>query len=293
MNTLVFQYAVEVARAGSITRAAENLYMAQPNLSKAIRELEESLGVTLFERTSKGVAPTPKGEVFLRYAAKILSQLEQMEAFCRSDEPAARRFTLCCPPASYAMAAYLRFAAALPPGEAITLQTAECAAPEAVERLASGGVQLAVVRLPEGEAQAFEASLEEKGLSSQLIFRYPPCLLLPARHPLAAEPSLAAASLAAYPGLSLFAGAGQTVVLGGDPLALLAALPNAYMWASPLPEETLRRYGLAARRCERPGGERWCDYLLYPQGYLLTPADRAFVDALFLTKNEVAFTELR
>ena len=55
MNTIQFKYAIEVERTGSISQAAENLYMAQPNLSKAIRELEESLGFTVFERTPRGV----------------------------------------------------------------------------------------------------------------------------------------------------------------------------------------------------------------------------------------------
>ncbi len=64
MNTLHLKYAVEVERAGSITQAADNLFMAQPNLSKAIRELEEGLGITIFERTPRGVLPTERGVEF-------------------------------------------------------------------------------------------------------------------------------------------------------------------------------------------------------------------------------------
>ena len=51
-NLLYFKYAVEVERTGSISRAAENLYMGQPHLSKAIRELEETFGIAIFNRTS-------------------------------------------------------------------------------------------------------------------------------------------------------------------------------------------------------------------------------------------------
>ena len=58
MNTQHLKYAVEVERTGSITQAADNLYMAQPNLSKAIKELEDTLGISIFRRTSKGVVPT-------------------------------------------------------------------------------------------------------------------------------------------------------------------------------------------------------------------------------------------
>ena len=51
MNLLHLKYAVEVAKTSSITKAAENLYMGQPNLSRGIKELEESLGVVLCKRT--------------------------------------------------------------------------------------------------------------------------------------------------------------------------------------------------------------------------------------------------
>ena len=79
MNTLYFKYAVEVEQTRSITQAAENLFMAQPNLSKAIKELEDSLGIIIFERNSKGVTPTKKGMEFLEYAKNILVQLNKME----------------------------------------------------------------------------------------------------------------------------------------------------------------------------------------------------------------------
>ena len=55
VNTTIFQYALEVERTRSITQAAENLLIAQPNLSKAIRETEEALGYTIFHRTPRGV----------------------------------------------------------------------------------------------------------------------------------------------------------------------------------------------------------------------------------------------
>ena len=79
MNTQFFRYMVEVERTGSITQASENLYMAQPNLSRIIKEVEDDLGFPIFKRSSKGVIPTAKGEVFLEYAESILEQLEEME----------------------------------------------------------------------------------------------------------------------------------------------------------------------------------------------------------------------
>ena len=72
--------ALEVGRAGSINRAAQNLFMAQPNLSSTIRELEAEIGITLFKRSSQGVEVTHAGEQFLRQAADIVAKFDALES---------------------------------------------------------------------------------------------------------------------------------------------------------------------------------------------------------------------
>ena len=84
MNLLYLKYAVEVAACGSINKAAEKLYIGQPNLSRAIKELESSLGVTIFGRSSKGMEITPDGEIFLGYAKSILKQVDAVEGLFKS-----------------------------------------------------------------------------------------------------------------------------------------------------------------------------------------------------------------
>jgi len=79
MNLVHLKYAVEVAETGSINKASEKLYVSQPNLSRAIKELEASLGVTIFDRSAKGMVLTPDGEVFVRYARSILRQIDAIE----------------------------------------------------------------------------------------------------------------------------------------------------------------------------------------------------------------------
>lgn len=79
MNTTYLNFALEIERVGSITQAAQNLYMAQPNLSKAIKELEKELGFTIFKRTPKGVKPTEEGTEFLYHARHIVEQLNAVD----------------------------------------------------------------------------------------------------------------------------------------------------------------------------------------------------------------------
>ncbi len=79
MNLSHLRYITEVAKTGSITKAAQNLYMGQPNLSKAIREMEKSLGYAVFKRTSKGVEPTDKGRAVVERAKKLLNEADSFE----------------------------------------------------------------------------------------------------------------------------------------------------------------------------------------------------------------------
>ena len=75
------KYAVEVARLGSLGKASETLLIATPNISRSIKELEADLGISIFERTTKGMELTPDGEQFISFAKRILGQIEQVEEF--------------------------------------------------------------------------------------------------------------------------------------------------------------------------------------------------------------------
>ncbi|WP_403020796.1 LysR substrate-binding domain-containing protein [Salinibacterium sp. GXW1014] len=72
-----FALALTIAESGSIVRAAEHLYVTQPVVSRGLRELEEILGVPLFERGPKGVTPTVFAEVFLDHARAIVGHVKQ------------------------------------------------------------------------------------------------------------------------------------------------------------------------------------------------------------------------
>ena len=67
-------YAIEIANTGSMTKAAENLYISQPSLTNAIKELENEIGIQIFLRKKKGVIPTNDGKEFLSRAAHIYQQ---------------------------------------------------------------------------------------------------------------------------------------------------------------------------------------------------------------------------
>ncbi|MDE6880367.1 MAG: LysR family transcriptional regulator, partial [Oscillospiraceae bacterium] len=111
MNTRHFVYAIEVERTGSITQAADNLFMSQPTLSKAIKDLEETLGFAVFQRTPRGVVPTRKGEAFLVHARKIVGQIEKMERALHAGD--TQTFSIAIPRAGDLAAAVSGFISSL------------------------------------------------------------------------------------------------------------------------------------------------------------------------------------
>ena len=76
MTIQQLRYAVAISEAGSLNKASEILYVAQPSLTSAVRELEKELGVTLFSRSGKGVTPTNDGIEFIHYARQVLQQYD-------------------------------------------------------------------------------------------------------------------------------------------------------------------------------------------------------------------------
>ena len=82
MNLTDLHYVVEIDKSGSISKAAKELYVAQPNLSKAIKHLEREFGISIFERSSKGVKATREGQKFLEYAKRIIYEIEEMKRDC-------------------------------------------------------------------------------------------------------------------------------------------------------------------------------------------------------------------
>ena len=107
MNILHMKYAVEVAETGSINKASETLLIAQPNLSRSIKELESDLGITIFERSRRGMTLTPEGCEFISHARHILEQIDAVEKMYKEDYVQKRRFSLCAPRTEYICNAFV------------------------------------------------------------------------------------------------------------------------------------------------------------------------------------------
>ena len=94
MNISQIKYVLAVAGSSSIREAATKLYISQPALSSSLRELEDELGILIFERTNKGISITDEGREFVTYAKKVIAQYEIMESRYLSGESGKERFSV-------------------------------------------------------------------------------------------------------------------------------------------------------------------------------------------------------
>lgn len=93
MTIQQLQYVLEISRTGSVSKAARNLYLSQPNLSNAIKNLETELGITIFERTPMGMQMTVAGERLVQKAADIMDTIRDITAVSSEEEVTRFRFT--------------------------------------------------------------------------------------------------------------------------------------------------------------------------------------------------------
>ena len=78
MNITELRYLVAIKKWGSVSAAAKQLYAAQPNISKALKNLEGEYGLRIFERSSTGMIPTEQGRRFIEQAARVLEEVDRL-----------------------------------------------------------------------------------------------------------------------------------------------------------------------------------------------------------------------
>jgi DNA-binding transcriptional LysR family regulator len=304
VNTLLLKYAVEVAKTGSITLAAQNLYMNQPNLSKAIKELEASIGINIFKRTPKGIIPTKQGEEFLSYAKNILIQIDEMESLYKTDQNNKITFSVSIPRASYITHAFTLFAGKLDDKEEMELNFKETNSMRTIRDVAEGECRLGIIRYQKDYEKYFLDFIKDKKLKHEDIWEFIYIALMSNKSPLAAKEKLVYSDLnpcieivhgdLSVPHLSSseikkeekFKKRRIYIYERGSQMDLLNQIPDSFMWVSPLPKEMLNRYGLIQRRCY--GADQvFKDVLIYSKDYRFSKFDEAFLNEVQMVKESM------
>lgn len=298
ISLLQMKYAIEVYKAGSISQAAKNLYMNQPNLSKAIKELEQALGIVIFVRSPKGVILSREGALFLEYAESVFQKLNELEDRLKKHEINNVSFNISIPRATYITYAFTRFINEIPSSSEIKINYRETNNEEAIDNLLYNGFELGIVRYIQPYEIDFQQSLSRKNLVSREIWESEYVLLMSRDHPLACVENIKLEDLKEYTELvhgdensdRINPVSDRTKQISlyerGSQFDLLRDVPTTYMWVSPIPAPVLEKNELVEKKCS-DNHVHFCDVLITRSDYQFSQFASRFITTLQQIRDEL------
>ena len=303
MNLLHLRYAAEVARCGSLSKASQKLLIAQPNLSRAIKELEKALDVTLFERNAQGMKPTAFGRELFERAEKIFDELDSLEERCRETGHPRQVFSISVPKSGYLADAFVRFACKQDP-ESTELHYAEFSTPDIIDNVIQNKSLIGIARYSAASENAYSTLFNENQIEMYPLVEFSPVLIMSRTSPLATMPLIRLKDLDAYSEImqeeeavpQISASAGKLADPSGEKkrrifvydrasqLQLLSENPDTFLWAPSLPEKQLAAYRLVQRPCV-DNRKKLRDTLIYRKEYDFTDLDKAFLKEVEATQT--------
>lgn len=191
-------YLVKVAECGNITDAAEQLYISQPSLSTAIRNLEKEMGVTAFNRTKKGVTVTRDGEELLSFARMLLEQADIMKEHFGVAEKRDPKFSVSCQHYSFAVNAFVDVVNEFD-ADKYSFILRETQTGEIIDDVAQGKSEIGILYLSEHNEEVITKLLKKNELVFEELFVADPHVFLCKDHPLAGKGMITLEDLMPYP----------------------------------------------------------------------------------------------
>lgn len=201
MTLQQLRYVTAIADCGSMNEAAKILFVSQPSLSGAVKELEEETGIEIFKRTNKGVLPTPQGEEFLGYARQLLNQYELMEdRFVRRTQ-VKKKFSVSMQHYSFAVKAFVELVKQYGMDE-YEFAAYETKTGEVISNVRNFKSEIGILYENDFNRQALGKILKENNLEFQPLFTCGTYAYLWKKHPLAGKEEISMEELAEFPCLA-------------------------------------------------------------------------------------------
>ena len=298
MKLRYLKYALETERAGSITKAAQNLYMAQPNLSNALKELEASVGIKIFKRTPQGVEVTPDGKEFLDYVKNIVEQVDHLESMYTSHGKNTVSLRIGSVRSSYMSHLVTEFINSIPKTSPMKVEYKETTQFELLQLIEMDELDIGMISFPLQHKPYFTFLLKSKNISGITIRQTPIHLLMSAEHPLAREDYIKTSMLAGYTEIihgdldspemkyaKWMEDAGitipQRIVLvydRGSLMDMLSKCHDSYKWTNATHPEILKAYNLVEKKCDT--GMVICEMVIYSKNRSLKKNQKELIKRL-------------
>lgn len=201
MTLQQLKYAITVAQTGTITEAAEKLYISQPSLTNAIHELEKEMNIEIFTRTNKGIIVSKDGEDFLGYARQVLEQAEVLEDKYKGGGGGKKKFCISTQHYSFAVNAFVDLIKKYGQDE-YDFSIRETQTYEIIEDVAKMNSELGIIFMDDFNYVVLNKILKSNDLEFHQLYSARPHVFISRRHPLAGKQIITNEQLEAYPYLS-------------------------------------------------------------------------------------------
>ncbi len=201
MTLQQLKYVIEVANRGSMNEAAKRLFISQPSLSNAIRDLEEEIQITIFERTNKGISLSKEGAEFLGYARQVIEQAELLESRYLNAKPSPQHFSVSTQHYAFAVNAFVNLVREYGQDE-YELALRETKTHEIIRDVKSQRSEIGILYLNEFNAKVINRLLKDSNLKFTSLFTAKPHIFISVHNPLAKQSIVTIDQLQDYPYLS-------------------------------------------------------------------------------------------
>ena len=201
MTLQQLRYIIKIVECGSITEAAKQLFISQPSLSNAVKELESELGIEIFHRTTKGISLSIDGTEFLSYARQVVEQTELLEQRYLGKKPSKQLCSVSTQHYAFAVNAFVNLLLALDVDEyEFTLR--ETRTYEIIEDVKNLRSELGIIYLSDFNEKVLKKLLKENHLIFNPLFEADPHVFISSLHPLAHKKSVTLEDLDDFPFLA-------------------------------------------------------------------------------------------
>ena len=201
MTIQQLRYVTMICKEGSINKASELLYVSQPSLTSAVQELEKELGITIFNRSGRGVTPTNDGLEFIRYAREIIAQYDDLLERYGKGGTLKKKFGISTQHYSFAVKAFVEMVKQFGTDE-YEFAIRETRTRDVIDDVFSGKSEIGILYLNDFNRGPLEKLLKSNGLTFTPLTECSAFVYLWKGHPLADKSIIRFEDLKDYPCLS-------------------------------------------------------------------------------------------
>lgn len=201
MTLQQLKYVIEVANRGSINEAAKRLFISQPSLSNAIKDLEEEIQLAIFERSNKGISLSKEGIEFLSYARQVVEQAELLESRYLNAKPSPQHFSVSTQHYAFAVNAFVSLVREYGQDE-YELALRETKTYEIIEDVKNLRSEIGILYLNEFNGKVINKLLKTANLQFNSLLTAKPHIFISIKNPLAKQSIVTIDQLQNYPYLS-------------------------------------------------------------------------------------------